>query len=172
MTLKLCIELQKIEVHVQAVAAIVDFADHQLKAATGRQVKRDSSVLAPFSSAWHCSCGKRAQIVARDTIRRGCRQNALLSICIHHHPQHIVAGNELVPCFLQYGEIELIVAFIPFKQHVTGNAAIANKMGSAQPVGMLNRRQREGRVTLSGIVLQRFRRRYGRRRLCLRTDKL
>ncbi len=116
--------------------------------------------------------GKRAQIVARDTIRRGCRQNALLSICIHHHPQHIVAGNELVPCFLQYGEIELIVAFIPFKQHVTGNAAIANKMGSAQPVGMLNRRQREGRVTLSGIVLQRFRRRYGRRRLCLRTDKL
>ena len=96
--------------------------------------------------------GERAQIVARDAIRRGCRQNALLAVGIHHHSQHIVTGNKLVPCFLQYGEVEFIVAFIPLKQHVTGNAAITNKMGSSQPVGVLNRRQREGGITLIGVV--------------------
>ncbi len=42
--------------------------------------------------------------------------------------------------------IELIVAFIPLKQDVTGDAAIANEVGSPQPVGVLNGRQREGRA--------------------------
>ncbi len=50
--------------------------------------------------------------------------------------------------------IELIVAFIPLKQDVTGDAAIANEVGSPQPVGVLNGRQREGRITLVGVVPQ------------------
>lgn len=116
--------------------------------------------------------GKRAQIVTRDVILRRCREDSLLPVGINHHTQHIVACDELVPCFLQYGEIELIVAFIPLKQDVTGDAAIANEVGSPQPVGVLNGRQREGRITLVGVVPQYFRLRSGRRRLWLRTDKL
>ena len=69
-------------------------------------------------------------------ILRRCRQDSLLPVGINHHTQHIVACDELVPCFLQYGEIELIVAFIPLKQDVTGDAAIANEVGSPQPVGV------------------------------------
>ncbi|UNB78583.1 hypothetical protein MJK72_18880 [Klebsiella pneumoniae] len=60
--------------------------------------------------------GKRAQIVTRDVILRRCRRDSLLPVGINHHTQHIVACDELVPYFLQYGEIGLIVAFIPLKQ--------------------------------------------------------
>lgn len=88
--------------------------------------------------------GKRAQIVALDVTLRRCRQDSLLPVGINHHAQHVVACDKLVPCVLQYGEIELIVAFIPLKQNVTGDAAIANEVGSPQPVGVLNGRQRKG----------------------------
>ena len=70
-----------------------------------------------------CSSGK-----ARADRHAGCdtpalSPDSLLPVGINHHTQHIVACDELVPCFLQYGEIELIVAFIPLKQDVTGDAA-------------------------------------------------
>lgn len=159
---------------MQTVMAIVDFADHQLKKRplVGRQ-NAIAQFMPPFFQRDALFFrGKRAQIVTRDVILRRCRQDSLLPVGINHHTQHIVACDELVPCFLQYGEIELIVAFIPLKQDVTGDAAIANEVGSPQPVGVLNGRQREGRITLVGVVPQHFRLRSGRRRLWLRTDKL
>ncbi len=159
---------------MQTVMAIVDFADHQLKKRplVGRQNAIAQFMPAFFQRDALFFRGKRAQIVTRDVILRRCRQDLLLPVGINHHTQHIVACDELVPCFLQYGEIELIVAFIPLKQDVTGDAAIANEVGSPQPVGVLNGRQREGRITLVGVVPQHFRLRSGRRRLWLRTDKL
>ncbi|VEC80438.1 Uncharacterised protein [Raoultella ornithinolytica] len=168
------IELQKVEVHVQAVVAIVDFADRQLKERplVGRQ-NAIAKFMPPFFQRYALFCrGKRAQIITGDAIFRRCRQDSLLPVGIHHHAQHIVTGNELVPGFLQHGEIELIVAFIPLKQDVAGNATIANEMCAPQPVGVLNGCQREGHITLTGVVPQYFRLRSARRRLGLTADKL
>ena len=115
--------------------AIVDFADHQLKKRplVGRQ-NAIAQFMPPFFQRDALFFrGKRAQIVTRDVILRRCRQDSLLPVGINHHTQHIVACDELVPCFLQYGEIELIVAFIPLKQDVTGVASGLEQISCVSP---------------------------------------
>ncbi len=79
----------------------LDFADHQLKKRP--LVGRQNAILSScrrFSSAMRCSSGESA----RDR-HAGCDTPALspgfaAARRINHHTQHIVACDELVPCFL------------------------------------------------------------------------
>lgn len=117
---------------MQTVMVIVDFADHQLKKRplVGRQ-NAIAQFMPPF---FQCnvllSRKKCTQIVARDVTLRRCHQDLLLPVDVDHHMQHIVACDELVPRFLQYGGTRFIVTFTPLKQDVTSGAAIINEVGS------------------------------------------
>ena len=144
------IKLQKVEVHMQTVMAIVDFADHQLKRRplVGRQ-NAIAQFMPPFFQRDALFFrGKRAQIVTRDVILRRCRRIRCCPSASTTIRNISWRAMSWFHAFSSMARSNSSWRFIPLKTGRDSDAAIANEVGSPQPVGVLNGRQREGRITL------------------------
>ena len=98
---------------------------------------------------------QRTQILMADTVARGVAQNALTPVIVDHHAQHVVAFDQLIPRFFEAGNVDVVVALIPLEHHMARYATVLNRLRAAQPVSVLDRRQRERIVAALFIVMKR-----------------
>ncbi len=139
------VEQQQVEVHVQAAVPGVELTDRHFeqRPAIGGQDAIGHIFTNVLQALLLLIRGEFAQVVAWQAIPGRVLQNALTAVAVDHHAQHVMAGDQRVPGVLETGQVKIGIRLVPFEQHVAGHAAVIDQVGTAQPVGVLDRRQRE-----------------------------
>jgi hypothetical protein len=96
-----------------------------------------------------CRRGQVRQVFDGDLVAGDVGQDSLLAVGLYHGTQHVVAHDHLVQALAQAPRVEVVT--FEFEVEVGAHAAKFHRGVAADPVGVLDVRQREGFVPLARL---------------------